>query len=47
MWQAVCVVGRKLAGVGSSGGGCTNNNNISNCLPVIFYSQPPKSKLTY
>ena len=38
MWQAVCVVGRKIAG-----GTCNNNinnndknNNNSNCLPVIF-----------
>jgi hypothetical protein len=35
MWQAVCVVGRKIAKVGSNGGSvCTNK--ISNCLPVIF-----------
>jgi hypothetical protein len=34
MWQAVCVVGRKIAKVGSNGGSvCTNK--ISNCLPVI------------
>ena len=37
MWQAVCVVGRRLAGVGgsrSSSSSNSNNNNIS-CLPVI------------
>jgi hypothetical protein len=32
MWQAVCVIGKKLAG--SSIGSSSNNNN-SICLPVI------------
>jgi hypothetical protein len=31
MWQAVCVIGKKLAG--SSIGSSSNNNSI--CLPVI------------
>ena len=36
MWQAVCVVGRRLAGVeGSSSSSNNNNNNNISCLPVI------------
>jgi hypothetical protein len=36
MWQAVCVVGKRLAG-GSSINNNNNNNNNNNslCLPVI------------
>jgi hypothetical protein len=33
MWQAVCVMGKKLAGSSSSSN--NNNNNNSICLPVI------------
>jgi hypothetical protein len=47
MWQALCVVGRKIAGIGNSGGGgcSTNNNSNSNCLPVIVLQST--SKLPY
>ena len=34
MWQAVCVVGKRLAGSSSSSSSNINNNN-SICLPVI------------
>jgi hypothetical protein len=38
MWQAVCVVGRRVAGIGSGGsssGSSNGNNNKSFCVPVI------------
>jgi hypothetical protein len=34
MWQAVCVVGKKLAS-SSNNNNNNNNNNSSICLPVI------------
>ena len=37
MWQAVCVVGRRLAGNSVNNNGNTNgkSNNKSSCVPVI------------
>ena len=44
MWQAVCVIGKKLAGSSS------NNNNNKTCLPVITniknsFIHPAKNEL--
>jgi hypothetical protein len=37
MWQAVCVVGRRVAGIGSgsSSSSSNGNNNKTFCVPVI------------
>jgi len=35
MWQAVCVVGRRLAGNSIISNNNGNNNNKSSCVPVI------------
>ena len=37
MWQAVCVVGRKLAGNVASSSSSRSSNNNSTCLPVIYF----------
>ena len=37
MWQAVCVVGKRLAGQNVVNNNNNNNNNNGTCLPVIYF----------
>ena len=37
MWQAVCVMGRKLAGATSSSSSSSSSSNNRTCLPVIYF----------